>query len=72
MASFTSAGSSMTLRVQVGVKPSGVADLKSMTLSKIDAGATADAVSATGIAIGAVLAYPVSETFKTDKDLVVA
>ena len=72
MASYTSAGSSVTLRVQVGLKPSGLPDIKSMTLSKIDAGATADAVSATGNAIGAVLAHTVNETIKTDKDLVVA
>ena len=72
MASYTSAGSSMTLRVQVGLKPSGLPDMKSMTLSKIDAGATADAVSATGNAIGTVLAYAVNQTIKTDKDLVVA
>ena len=72
MASYTSAGSSMTLRVQVGLKPSGLPDIKSMTLSKIDAEATADAVSATGNAIGAVLAHTVNETIKTDKDLVVA
>lgn len=72
MASFTPAGSSMTLRVQVGVKPSGALDLKSMTMRGIDSAATADAVNATAVAIGAVLAYSVNETFKTDKDLVVA
>ena len=72
MASFTSAGSSFTLRVQVGVKPSGTPDLKSMTMRGIDSAATADAVNATAVAIGNVLQYNVAEVSKTDKNLVAA
>ena len=72
MASFTSAGSSFTLRVQVGVKPSGTPDLKSMTMRGIDSAATADAVNATAVAIGNVLQYNVAEISKTDKNLVAA
>ena len=72
MATYTSAGSSFSLRVQVGVKPSGMPDVKSMTLSGIDAGATANAMYAVGNAIGAVLAHSLVEMIKNDKDLVVA
>jgi len=47
-------------------------DVKSMTLSGIDAGATANAMYAVGNAIGAVLAHSLVEMIKNDKDLVVA
>ena len=72
MASFTSAGSSFTLKVQIGLKPSGLPDIKSMTLSGVDAGATADQMYTVGNAIGAVLAYSLTDMVKNDKDLVVA
>ena len=72
MASFTSAGSRMTLRVQVGVKANGSPDLRSMTLRGVDAAASADAVHATALALGALLDPPVTEVRKTDDDLVAA
>lgn len=72
MASFTSAGSRLTLRVQVGVKPSGAPDLRSMTLRGVDAAASADAVHATALALGTLLEPPVTEIRKTDDDLVAA
>jgi len=72
MASFTSAGSRMTLRVQVGVKANGSPDLRSMALRGVDAAASADAVHATALALGALLDPPVTEVRKTDDDLVAA
>lgn len=72
MAQYVVSGSRLTLRVRVGTKPSGMAEMKSLSWAGIDAAASADAVKSAGDALAALVAFPLVETRKTDVDLVTA
>ena len=68
MASYNTLKSSMSLVLDLGVGPDGKGKSKPVTLARLKASATADAVDAVADALSPLLAYPVLEVLKTDTD----
>lgn len=70
MAAYTPEASRLSLKVQTGTNEQGNPVYRTLNFSGLDAAALPDDVSAVALALGALLAYPVSAVNKIDSDLV--
>ena len=68
MATYNTLKSNMSLVLDLGTGADGRARTKTVTLSRLKAIATADAVKAVSDALTPLMAYPVLEVLKTDTD----
>ena len=70
MAAYTPEASRLDLQGQAGTNEQGNPVYRTLNFSGLDAAAIADDVAAVALALGALLAYPVSAVNKIDSDLV--